>query len=427
MIKLKQFFPKGEFTRNVLTLMTGTAIAQAIPIAISPILTRIYTPEDFGVFALYLAVVSVFNVIATGRYELAIMLPEEDGDAANIVLLSILIAVVVSFFSLIVVFFFNNEISIFLGNPEISGWLYFVPISIFFSGVYQSLKYWNNRNRQYRRMGKSNVLQTSSASITQVGLGLLLFRVGGLITGNLLGLFSGICLLAKPTRDSFFKKKYKLQIEAVITNARQYKKFPLYSSFGALLNSAASQIPVFIISKFFGAASTGFYSMAFKILNKPLTLISGAISKVLFQRVSILHHNNPELLRPFILKIFIILTTVVVPFVVVFFLYGTQIFAWLFGSNWAVAGNYASILSIAVAVRFVVSPLSSVLALEHNLKKGVLWQTVYFFTVTSVLILASKLEILLFLKILVVHEIILYGIYFAIIVKSTESDGRFYY
>ncbi len=360
---IKQFLPKGEFTKNVLILMTGTAIAQAIPIAISPILTRIYTPEDFGVFALYLAVVSVFNVIATGRYELAIMLPEEDGDAANIVLLSILIAVVVSFFSLIVVFFFNNEISLFLGNPEISGWLYFVPISIFFSGVYQSLKYWNNRNRQYRRMGKSNVLQTSSASITQVGLGLLLFRVGGLITGNLLGLFSGICLLAKPTRDSFFKKKYKLQIEAVITNARQYKKFPLYSSFGALLNSAASQIPVFIISKFFGAASTGFYSMAFKILNKPLTLISGAISKVLFQRVSILHHNNPELLRPFILKIFIILTTVVVPFVVVFFLYGTQIFAWLFGSNWAVAGNYASILSIAVAnLLALTSPLKAALS-----------------------------------------------------------------
>jgi len=43
---------KSEFAKNVLTLMTGTTIAQAIPIAISPILTRIYTPEDFGVFAL---------------------------------------------------------------------------------------------------------------------------------------------------------------------------------------------------------------------------------------------------------------------------------------------------------------------------------------------------------------------------------------
>jgi O-antigen/teichoic acid export membrane protein len=85
---LNKLKPKSEFSRNVLTLMTGTTIAQAIPIAISPILTRIYTPEDFGVFALYMSVVSIVSVVATGRYELAIMLPKKDEDAINIVTLS---------------------------------------------------------------------------------------------------------------------------------------------------------------------------------------------------------------------------------------------------------------------------------------------------------------------------------------------------
>ena len=84
--------PKSEFSRNVLTLMTGTTIAQAIPIAISPILTRIYTPEDFGMFALYMSVASILSVVATGRYELAIMLPKKDEDAVNIVALSIIIS-----------------------------------------------------------------------------------------------------------------------------------------------------------------------------------------------------------------------------------------------------------------------------------------------------------------------------------------------
>ena len=97
--------PKSEFSRNVLTLMTGTTIAQAIPIAISPILTRIYAPEDFGMFALYMSVASIISVIATGRYELAIMLPKKDEDAVNIVALSIIISFFVSFISLLIVFF----------------------------------------------------------------------------------------------------------------------------------------------------------------------------------------------------------------------------------------------------------------------------------------------------------------------------------
>ena len=81
---IKALKPKSEFARNILTLMTGTAIAQAIPIAISPILTRLYSPEDFGVFALYMGVVSIGGILATGRYEMSVMLPKKDSDAMKI-------------------------------------------------------------------------------------------------------------------------------------------------------------------------------------------------------------------------------------------------------------------------------------------------------------------------------------------------------
>jgi len=89
---LTKLKPKSEFSRNVLTLMTGTTIAQAIPIAISPVLIRIYTSEDFGVFALYMSIASILSVVATGRYEMAIMLPKKDSDAINVVVLSMIIS-----------------------------------------------------------------------------------------------------------------------------------------------------------------------------------------------------------------------------------------------------------------------------------------------------------------------------------------------
>jgi len=162
--------PKSEFSRNVLTLMTGTTIAQAIPIAISPILTRIYTPEDFGVFALYMSIASIVAVVATGRYELAIMLPKKDEDALNIIALSMIIAFFVSFITFLIVFLFNAQITSLLGNPEISNWLYFIPITVLLTGIYQSFNYWSNRKKQYRRLATSRVIQSGTTATTNLGM-----------------------------------------------------------------------------------------------------------------------------------------------------------------------------------------------------------------------------------------------------------------
>ena len=129
---LKRFKSKSEFNRNILTLMTGTTIAQAIPIAISPILTRIYTPEDFGIFAIFLAITLIIGSIANGRYELAIMMPKKDEDAINIFALGFIITTSLSLLLLVLVLIFQKYFIFLLKNEEIGVWLYFVPISVFF-------------------------------------------------------------------------------------------------------------------------------------------------------------------------------------------------------------------------------------------------------------------------------------------------------
>jgi len=100
---LRKLIPQSRYARNVITLMTGTGLAQAIPVAISPILTRLYSPEDFGTFAVYMAVVSIASVLVTGRYELAIMLPKNDRDALHIVVLSAGLSCIISALLLLVV------------------------------------------------------------------------------------------------------------------------------------------------------------------------------------------------------------------------------------------------------------------------------------------------------------------------------------
>ena len=136
-----RFQPKSEFSQNVLTLMTGSTLSQAIPNAVSPILTRIYKPEDFGLYAVYIAIITILGTVVSGRYELAIMLPKKDEDAINIFALGLLITVLMTAFTTILVITFNEYIANLLNNQELKYWLYIVPASIFLMGCHNILIY----------------------------------------------------------------------------------------------------------------------------------------------------------------------------------------------------------------------------------------------------------------------------------------------
>lgn len=168
---MRKFLPQSAYARNILTLMTGTSLAQAIPVAISPILTRLYSPEEFGRFALYMAVVTIASVLVTGRYELAILLPRQDRDALHIAALAMALSVTISATLLLVVLFFAQPIAVLLGDAALATWLYWVPASTLLLGLYQSLNYWSNRKAQYRRLAISRTAQSGSAALAQLGIG----------------------------------------------------------------------------------------------------------------------------------------------------------------------------------------------------------------------------------------------------------------
>ena len=140
--------------------MTGSTIANAIPVAISPILTRIYSPEDFGLLALFVAITTIFGTIVNGRYELAIMLPKKDEDAINIVALGFVIMSLITLILFMIVIIFNEKIVHLLNNKDIGTWLYIVPLSIFFIGLFNLLNYFNNRKKYYKDIARANIIKS---------------------------------------------------------------------------------------------------------------------------------------------------------------------------------------------------------------------------------------------------------------------------
>lgn len=180
---MRRLIPQSAYARNVLTLMTGTTLAQAIPIAISPLLTRLYSPEEFGRFALYMAVASIASVLVTGRYELAILLPRQDKDALHITALATALSIAISALLFLVVLFFALPIAALLGDAALAPWLYWVPASTLLLGLYQSLNYWSNRKAQYKRLAISRTVQSGSAALAQLGIGYAGSGAVGLVGG----------------------------------------------------------------------------------------------------------------------------------------------------------------------------------------------------------------------------------------------------
>ena len=373
--------PKSEFSRNVLTLMTGTTIAQAIPIAISPILTRIYSPEDFGLFGLYMSIVTMLSVLVTGRYELAIMLPKKDEDAINLLMLSLIISVLVSVFFLIIILVFNQEITKVLGNPNISNWLYMIPISIFFIGIYQSFTLWHNRKKRYKDLAKTRVIQNGIMGIGNIGLGITFTGVFGLIVGLLLGQILAIHKLIH-TSTLYDKKIYSyvssLKIKAL---AKKYIKFPKYDILAAFSNVASQQVPHILFNALFSSTIAGYFYLTQRMMSMPVNLISSAVLDVFKEQASKDYKKEGNASKIYIATFKKLFLLSIIPSVLIY-IFSVDIFVIVFGEKWKIAGEYAQILVPMLFLRFISNPLSFMFYIGEKQKLNLLLQ---FLTLIGVL------------------------------------------
>jgi O-antigen/teichoic acid export membrane protein len=358
---LRNLIPKTEFSKNVLTLMTGNSIAQLIQIAFIPVLTRLYSPADFGVFAVYLSISTIISAVAAFRYEFAIMLPKEDQEAANVLILSSILSLSVSLISFIGLLIFMPLIKEHIENKHIIKWLYFVPVTVLFSSMYQIFNIWSNRNTRYRIMTASIVSQRSGITATNLIMGLAKIGEAGLVLGNILGqLVSAMILLTK----SISKDKNKM-LQASFNGMRKvvirYKKFPLFDSVNTLFFNFSTKGIVILISKFFGDIVVGFYSLAERLMITPFNFFIDAFSQAFYQKLAYTFNHNRNyfntLIEQAIQRIAVIIT---IPYLI---LVATS--KWyipvILGNQWDMLYKYIHIFSPFVYISLTASPYTHTL------------------------------------------------------------------
>mgnify|MGYP000204814146 CR=1 FL=1 len=376
----KPLVSKNKFVRNVITLMVGTTVAQAIPIAVSPILTRIYSPDDFGVLALFISITSILGAIVNGRYELAIMLPKEDEEALNIVALGLLLASILSIVLLLVVFLFGQEISGLMGNALTSDWLYLVPVSVFLIGIFNVLKFYNTRKKHYKTIATASIYKSIVLVGTQLCFGLLKSGAAGLISGY----FFSFVIVNLQLLKSFCLYKFKeaVSFKEIKRLARLYKDFPKYSMWAALANTLSVNLINVFIPILFSTATLGFYSLVERVLGVPSALLGGAVSQVFYREATTEMQQTGGAVNTFnntVQK----LVMIGLPVYLLLYLFVVDIFSIVFGEAWYVAGEYAKILIPLFFIRFVIGTVSIMNTVFLKNKNGLIFQM--FLLISSVL------------------------------------------
>lgn len=398
--------------------MTGTSIAQAIPIAISPILTRIFTPSDFGLFALYISISGTIAIISTGRYELALMLPKENDDALHLVFLSLMISLVISIICLLLVFVFNSEITSFLKNESISTWLYFIPLSILLSGAYQCLYYWNNRQKRFKQLSISKVVQTSTTVTTNLGLGYLIVGPIGLVLGNVLGQFASVVYFTKSFINSISNKK--ISYFRIKELAHRYRKFPQFEAPSALLNMASSHSVHIFFNIFFGAVSSGYYFLVQKVFGLPLMLIAASVQDVFKEEVARVHKNEGNTRKIFIETFLKLTKLAIIPAIIIYF-FAIDFFVFFFGEKWEAAGVYVQILTPVFFIRFISFPLSFMFYIAEKQHINIIGQFVQFLFVMIVMMVGRNHDPIYTVKLLSVVSSIFYLVYILLSYNFTST------
>lgn len=397
--------------RNTITLIVGVGISQIIAILFQLITRRLYTPEDFGAYAVYFSIVSIMVSIVPLQYSRAIVLPAKKKQSTNLLFGTFCI---IAFFSVLILLsilwfpaFWKSVVEFPVNYFK---WLYFLPLTVIMLASYEAINYWLIRNKAFKASAINKIVRRTSEGATQTAVGFTGNAFGillGDLVGNFFNLISGII---QSFRNGLSVKEIKFtKVKQLL---KRYIEFPKFYAIPNLLNTISLFLPVLIVNKFYSESIVGYFDLSRMVLAVPLALITTSLSQVLLQNFAE-KRNQHKPIKKDILKIAGYLSLMVLVGVVIIEFFAEYIFA-IFGKEYFISGIYTKVLVFSYGIKFIVSPLASVFPALERIKIGAFWQILYF-CLLSLLLLFNDLEIINFLKILVVIELVSYTIYFSFI------------
>ena len=413
---------ESTFVRSVLVLVGGAAVAHGITALALPILTRLYTPADFSLLAVFSGVLAVISVAACLRFDIAVAIPERDDHAVNLLALAVLCAAVVSTVVLAFVLAAPQWIAERLNQPQLAKYLWMLPIGIFLAGTYNALQNWFIRKNAFGLISRSRVAQSAASASVQVGLGTLAIAPLGLLFGHMMN--TGAACLGLGFRFFCELQHHDTHLSASWRNMKimliAYQRFPKFSTCEALFNSAAIQVPIILIAGLSAGPEAGYLVLAMSVMQAPMSLFGNAIGQVYLSRAPAEYRAGR--LGDFTAEVLSGLLKSGVGPLFAGAILAPQVFGLIFGAAWERAGWLVTWMTPWFIFQFLASPLSMVYHITGRQKAALLTQLGGFILRTSAVLLFAVWKPEALTEAYAVSGFIFYFCYFLILLNIARVE-----
>lgn len=370
--RLQTYLQGNAFLRNILALMSGTALAQVVVLAMMPFLSRLYTPEDFGLLASFASVVAIIAAVATLKYDMAVMLPERDEAAISLTRIARWVSFSLCLVSTGVIIVIAPWIADLINSPDVAPWLALAGISAFTLTEIAILGYWLNRKSRYKEIASNRVLQSGTTAASQLALGFVKpLGAGGLIIGTIVGQLVSIFALRRKTPELRAGERPPLAEHTKLM--RRYRNMPIFNAPTALID-AVRMNGINLLIAAVSVSALGQFSMAWRMVEVPAALISAALSQVFFQHFSVVERGN--MLKSVLSSIKKSALFGIVPFALVWVL-SPWLFPFVLGGAWVDAGHYAQALVPWLFMNLITSPISTIFVVTEKQHIALIFSILY--------------------------------------------------
>lgn len=365
-----------EGIQNFLKLFSSSLVAQGLSLALSPIFARLFTPDDFGLMALYLGIFSVVSVLGTAKYEQAIMLPRSDQAARSLFWLVLMITLGVSLLALLMGGLAGGFIARLSGNPGLRPWLWFLPLSLVMHGLFQGATFYANRNKAFGIMAGSTLTHYSVLNGARLLTGWFRAPFNGLLAAQIIAQAGSTLYMLVRTGKRLFRMDAALSLERIQEQAKVYSGYPKFNMLLNFTNNLSGALPIFMFTKGFSAEIAGLYAFGYTFIFRPLSLFSQSTLQVLSQKIIADHHEGKAVypqLKKIVMRFF---WMGIGPFVLLAIL-APALFRLVFTEEYVMAGKFLQIFSPWLFMVFLTSPLSFIPELFFRQKKAMVIDLVY--------------------------------------------------
>jgi O-antigen/teichoic acid export membrane protein len=347
------------FVHSVGTLAGAAVLAQGLGVLALPILTRLYTPAEFNVLAVYASLLAILAVVACLRLEIAIPLPEDDREAASLLVLAFCSALIFTFIAALAVAFFPGWIARRMGVPAFEPYLWMVPLGAWVASSYMVIQYWSTRKKRFLHIARTRMVQALGGVGTQAGAGWMGAGPFGLLIGHAISGGAGLFGLGREAWREDRDVLRSVTRRSMSSALRRYSRFPKYSTLEALANTAGSQLPVIIIAGLAIGPEAGYLMLATRVMAAPLALVGASVAQVYLSRAG--EELRRGTLPTFTARIFDGLVKTGVGPLVFAGIVAPPVFELVFGHQWARAGELVAWMTPWSVFQFLSSPVSMVM------------------------------------------------------------------